>query len=83
MKEEFANDRAAVKSRIKAITAECMACCCGQIAEVEECPYSDCPLHPYRMDGARTPARMPASATLENNTPKTPMKTGGKNEGAK
>lgn len=40
---------------MKAIRAKCLDCCCGQQAEVRECPAGDCPLHRYRF--GKNPSR--------------------------
>jgi len=34
---------------LRAIRLKCLDCCCGQVAEVRECPSQDCTLWPYRM----------------------------------
>ena len=36
-------------NRSKAIRLKCLDCCCGQSAEVRQCPSTDCPLWRYRM----------------------------------
>ena len=33
---------------LKAIRLKCLRCCLGSFREVELCPATDCPLHPYR-----------------------------------
>jgi len=38
-----------ILSPIKAIRANCIDCCGGQLKEVRECPAVDCPLYPFRM----------------------------------
>ena len=34
---------------LKAIRKKCVACCCGNAAEVRKCVSDDCPSWPYRM----------------------------------
>lgn len=36
-------------SRSKAIRLKCIDCCCGNMAEVRNCPATNCPLWRYRM----------------------------------
>lgn len=36
-------------SRSKAIRLKCIDCCCGNMAEVRNCPSTNCPLWRYRM----------------------------------
>ena len=33
---------------IKAIRAKCLDCAAGSVIEVNECPFPDCSLYPYR-----------------------------------
>ncbi len=37
-----------IRNPVKAIRAKCLDCCCGQKAEVADCPAQDCPLWPFR-----------------------------------
>ena len=54
------------KNPVKAIKEKCLDCCCGQKKEVEECPMTDCALHPFRLgkNPYRTP-RKPREITAE------------------
>ena len=38
-----------ITNPVKAIKAKCLDCCCGQPAEVKECPVISCALHPFRL----------------------------------
>lgn len=37
-----------ITSPIKAIRAKCLDCCCWSYKEVDLCPATQCPLHPFR-----------------------------------
>jgi len=51
--------RAGSGSRLKAIRAYCLWCCCGSCAEVTACGTHECSLHPYRY-GKRPKSRSAA-----------------------
>jgi len=38
-----------VLNRRNAIRARCLDCSAGSVREVRECPFTDCPLWPFRM----------------------------------
>lgn len=40
---------------LRAMREKCLDCCCGQAAEVKECPCTGCSLWPYRL--GRSPNR--------------------------
>jgi hypothetical protein len=47
-------------TRSQAIRAKCLDCCCGNSAEVRNCPITHCPLWNFRMGrevGENTPKR--------------------------
>ena len=41
-------DEKMLTNPVKAIRAKCLDCCCSQMKEVELCPNTRCPLHPFR-----------------------------------
>lgn len=51
------------KSPLKAIREKCIDCCCGQLAEVKQCPSVRCALHPFRM--GKNPYRARREMTVE------------------
>ena len=54
-------DEKKLTNPVKAIRAKCLDCCCGQMKEVELCPNTWCPLHPFRF--GKNPYRMKREMT--------------------
>jgi hypothetical protein len=48
---------------VKAIRRKCLDCCCGQVAEIDNCPVHRCALWPFR-SGSN-----PFRSQRENNNP--------------
>ena len=53
-------------SRSKAIRLKCIDCCCGNMAEVRNCPATNCPLWRYRMGHEENDALKPLRKNSEN-----------------
>lgn len=54
-------------TRGKAIRLKCLDCCCGNRAEVRNCPAETCPLFPYRMGREDAPKSPTKNGDLSEN----------------
>lgn len=59
-------DEKKITNPVKAIRAKCLDCCCGQLREVEQCPSTRCPLHPFRF--GKNPYRSKRELTEDQRT---------------
>lgn len=53
-------------SRSKAIRLKCIDCCCGNMAEVRNCPATNCPLWRYRMGHEENDELKPKKISSKN-----------------
>lgn len=53
-------------SRSKAIRLKCIDCCCGNMAEVRNCPATNCPLWRYRMGHEENDDLKPKKTSSKN-----------------